>query len=319
MVLKLLLSGGLLAFVLRDAGISDIGRLFERSFDRWPALAVAALLPAVSLVVAGVRWRMLLAPHGSRPSLGLLVRAQLVGTFYNMLMPSTVGGDLARGWWISRDVRSTAVSLAVVGVDRVLSIVGAAVLALGALWLLPQSAGGASRTVQTVSVALVGLAAAVVIRGLFRSEARAGKWSAPKLLPRARDVLGRLRAAFLVNRAQPRQLAGACALSVAVHLIIVLQYVILAKSLGSNAPAWHLAAIIPLVTVVTMIPVTINGIGLRETALAALGAPIGLAAADAVAVAWYVVTISFGYGIIGGLIHVGGPTNRAPESPKSSR
>lgn len=306
MVIRLLLSVGFVVIVLRSAGVKDVGLLLARSLERWPGLVLAALLPGFSLFLAGQRLRILLAAHSVRPSLRTLVAAQLVGTFFNLMMPSTISGDLARSWWISKPVRSMATSVAVVGLDRILSIAGASGLALGAIWLVPPGAGQAGAMIQALLATVIALSAAVVLLGPSAGGAWQRRTISRLRLGRIYRMLGRLRAALLVNRAHPRRLVWACALSLAIHVVIVVQYVILATSLGPGVSAWRLAAVIPLVTVVTMIPVTINGIGLREMSLAALGAAAGLDGADAIAVSWYVVAISVGYGLLGGLIYLRG-------------
>ncbi|MGB6363687.1 MAG: lysylphosphatidylglycerol synthase domain-containing protein, partial [Thermoanaerobaculia bacterium] len=111
-------------------------------------------------------------------------------------------------------------------------------------------------------------------------------------------------------RYQKAVLALAVVLSIGLQLIIVIQSVLLATALGLQISMWELALIVPVVTLVSMLPVTINGLGLREDAFAVLGASIGISAADAVALGWLTVAGALIYGIWGATLHLRGRGRR---------
>ena len=98
----------------------------------------------------------------------------------------------------------------------------------------------------------------------------------------------------------------------AIQILIIIQYKVLAVALGIDVSPWGLAVVIPIVTVVALIPVTINGIGLRESSLAVLGAMLGLTVADAVALGWLVWAAALFYGVVGGFVHLLGRRTRSP-------
>jgi hypothetical protein len=67
-----------------------------------------------------------------------------------------------------------------------------------------------------------------------------------------------------------------------------------------------------------MIPITINGIGLRENALNTLAGPLGVGTANAVSLAWAFFVIRTAYGLIGGIVQLGkGPWHSRQESDRS--
>ena len=90
---------------------------------RWHWLAVALILRCGSLVVTGVRWNLLLASQGIRPSAGRVARIVGVGYVCNFVLPGTVGGDVAKAGLIVADTPERRKrALATVPLDRALGL-----------------------------------------------------------------------------------------------------------------------------------------------------------------------------------------------------
>src|SRR4051812_46675083 len=109
--LRLIVSLALVAWVFHRARFAEVADAF-RSADPWPVLLALALNPLGTWASVS-RWRLLLRTRGVDVPLGSLVRAFLVGVFFNNLLPSTIGGDAVRAWESSRAGadRSTAVAV----------------------------------------------------------------------------------------------------------------------------------------------------------------------------------------------------------------
>ncbi len=304
--MRILISAGLLWFVLRNVEYSALAANLELVARRWPIVIAALLLPALGLVVAAVRWQFLLAGYGDRPPVRTLISAQLVGGFFNLFFPSTLGGDVARSWWVARPLGSSVASLTVVGLDRAIGVVGICFVAAVAAVLYPGPglpSAGAFWTVEGVvivgTIVLIAIGPAVL--------ARVGTWIGSRSgLRRLERPIRLMHQAWVLSRRDTRRLFGALLMSVTLQLLIVLQYSMLAIALDVPVSPLALGVVIPVVTLITLVPVSINGIGLRETALAVLGAPFGVGAADAVAMAWIVLTGTVMYAVIGGLVYARG-------------
>lgn len=305
--LRLGVSAGLLLVLLSRADFGEVVSLLGRGLAQWPLLAAAALLPAGGCLAAAVRWRLLLSAVGARPRVSSLYGAFLIGSFFNHFFPSTIGGDVMRGWWMQRSVGSTAASIAVVGLDRLMGLLGLCAVALFAGALHPGVireipafwAGiGAVSGAAAGMVALTRPRAGDLARRVFAA-IRLGGLAEPMLsaLARYRDQKARLLVALL--------------LSVAWQLLVILEYLLLAKALGLAVGAWVLAVIVPIATLITLLPVTINGIGLREGALAVLGAGFGLGTHDAIALAWLFVLLGLPYAATGGVLYALTPEARS--------
>lgn len=84
---------------------------------------------------------------------------------------------------------------------------------------------------------------------------------------------------------------------------VIVQFVLIAQALGLDVPARDFCLIVPLVSFVIMLPISINGIGLRENALAVMLGYYGAGAAEAVALAWLVHIANLILSLAGGLIY----------------
>ena len=130
---KVAISLALLAYLF---SITDLGALEERvrTADLLDLLA-AVLCFVLMLALATWRWRMLLGALGARAPVGHLTASYLVATFFNNFLPSNIGGDIVRVRDSSKLTGSTATSLAVVGIDRILGF-GALYLLAAVAWVL---------------------------------------------------------------------------------------------------------------------------------------------------------------------------------------
>jgi hypothetical protein len=117
---------------------------------------------------------------------------------------------------------------------------------------------------------------------------------------RLRDVLNGMTAL----RAAPGSLGSALVLSCILQAVVVCQFTILAAALDLGMDFAALAVIVPIVSLLTILPISINGIGVREVGFAAVGAAFGLSIDGAIALAWLFLLIATLYALVGGLIYL---------------
>lgn len=264
------------------------------TIDLWTLLAVLGLF-GLGQVLSACRWRLALSQMmPAPPALAALFRLCLLGMFWNIFMPSIVGGDVARAELLRR-AAGGGNAYASVLVDRMLGLLAVVCLGTAALGLAlhtgaiaPMDAGGA----------LVLLASMIVfVTGAFLFGRRLPRFRHPALrrfVP-LRDALAR----FLHRPLVPLLSFG---LALAVQLLgSVVPVGLLAQALGIEV-AWsaHLV-IVPLITLATLLPVSINGLGVRESGYVLLYGQLGVGAdaAFALGFAWSLVLTAFG--LLGGL------------------
>jgi len=310
-------SAALLVLLLRRVAIAELVATLGHGLDNWPLVIVAFLLPGLGLWIAALRWQTLLTGHGARLPIATLGTAMLVGTFFNQFLPSTVGGDVVRSWWISQRLDSGTVSLTIVVLDRALGMIGICFVAFAASLLQPSIAWGLPAfwvAMAAGALALLGLAVLPSRRLAVVGQRIA---SNPRLA-RFRERLGCAHDALQTSTERRSRLFFAILLSMLAQGVIIAQYVILAIALDLDVSLMGLAMLVPVVTLIALIPVTINGIGLREGTLSLLGAQFGVTPVSAITMAWLAMLGGTGYAVVGGLLHLHGQRPLPPSITKGT-
>ena len=315
-LVRLLAGGGLLAFVLVRA---DLGA----STLRWDARAAAGVAAAFALAAAAqglsaTRWRLVLGADDA-PSFGRLLRLYLVGQFFSLFLPTSVGGDAVRAVAVSRGARRPAWAVSSVVFERFLGVLALlGMLALGG-WMAPgvfrASAGRATLGIRPG-------AAEVAIGLLLLAIVGLTGWRMVRRSARIRRVAGEAAALWTGLAARPGAFGAALGVSLGVQGAYVAAWMALAAGLRLPVGWGEMLVFVPFVSLAAMVPVTVAGIGVREGAWALLLAPYGVAAADAVAFSLLYFLAFCLIGAIGGAVFamegIGG-TRQADGRPSPAR
>lgn len=297
--LRLAVGVALMAGVLWYAdGAQVLARL--RGIDlRFFALACALL--ALGQVLNAMRWRWLLKvvvadPPPSRALFALVV----IGMFFSFILPSTVGGDVVRAEMVKAHVGGRANAYSSIVVSRIVGLLG--VLALGAIAVtLAYGALGWYDAELMLAWVLVVLPLLGFTLWMFKGMAL-GPWVRRMPEP-VGAALARARGALAAYAAQPRVLWRVFVVAVIANALGTVGVVwALAGGLASPAPGYFHFIAVPLAMLITMVPVSINGIGLREGAFAYLYAKVGVGAAAAVSLSLSFTAVLALFSLIGGSI-----------------
>ena len=256
-----------------------------------PVFAITA--PLLTLVSAW-KWRSLLAARGQRDGLLPLTGLYVTGQFYSNVLPSSSGGDVVRAELARRrhggearqgeaPTRSTV--YAAITAERFTGLFVLLVLALAALATTP----AVWRHGALTGLALAGVAfasavmAAVASRRVGRALARLGQHIKPLAHPAAK--LQRFQADLWAYADHPGVLGRALLQSVAFYALAAASIVVAGACFGVAVDARTATAATALVLVITLLPISINGVGLWEFAFSEVfdlfgyGRELGLALA----------------------------------------
>jgi uncharacterized protein (TIRG00374 family) len=269
---------------------------------RWSGAFASFGVVVVAQLFSAVRWQWLARPLGFGGSIWRYVRAYFVGMFFNLLLPTSVGGDAVRAVYLN--AKSGRIGFAALSVllDRLSGLLVllcvACIAAIACPVPLPP----------WVKFAVAGCAFAAVI-GLaltpWLAKAATGLTTFPKFARLGR-LASKLRDALAVYRREPRLLASSTALSVVVQASSVLQVGLLGLAVGLDIP-WAVYGIAaPMVALLTLLPVSFNGMGLREAGMVLFLAPAGVPAGTAVTVAFLWFLVQTAAGLIGGAVYMFG-------------
>jgi uncharacterized protein (TIRG00374 family) len=285
-ILKIAVSVGLLyvLFVRIDTG--HLWRLIRTASLPW--IATALLLYLLMLVVSTWRWQLLLRTQHVHLGFGMLLNSFLVAVFANNFLPSNIGGDVIRIRDTARRIGSRTVATTVVLADRGVGVLGLAFVAACGSTLAAR--GSEALGPLGPSLLWTGLAAVVIVGFIVLAVPhRLGILARPLRVFHADWVDQRI--ATLITALQKfRQAPGAMFAgfigAIVVQAILVGYYVAVASAIHIHVPLGHLAILVPVSFIVQMMPLSVNGLGVREATFGLYFTRIGLPLESAMALSF---------------------------------
>jgi uncharacterized membrane protein YbhN (UPF0104 family) len=243
----------------------------------------AVLLYVFLQVASSLRWRLLARVQGFDGPLFRYVAYYFIGMFFNLALPTSVGGDVVRVWYLAglegpgpAAGRRLAALVSVLA-ERVNGVVVLVALACVSALLCPIPLE--SWVVWTVAgigmVTLLALGSVPALRGFFHAFPLLA--TSTKFRHLSRLVDGGWRYSH-----RPDMLVSATLLSVVVQVGNVVIGCMIGQALGLPVPVFYYGLIVPLVALLALVPISLNGMGLREAGFVVLLLPLGVGEAEAV-------------------------------------
>lgn len=273
------------------------------------ALVLSVLSFGLALWLGVVRWRLVLAVQGLDLSLARATRISLVAQFFNSFLLGSTGGDLIKAFYAARETHHKKTeAVTTVFVDRLVGLwamlLFAGVMMLPNLQILRQHD-------ELAAPALVILAMLVALTIVLSVAFWGG---VTKRLPRARHLLRRLPKGEILERSldscrqfgkEKSFLAKAVALSLICNVLLVLQIAILGNGLGLGIPFSALLMIVPIISCISALPITPNGLGVRESLFVVMLGVILVPKPAALSVSLLASAEGLFWSLIGGLVYMG--------------
>jgi glycosyltransferase 2 family protein len=278
---------------------SDIGAVLQAARGTRPAPLVAAVgLVIVDRALMGWRWIALLGAidEAHRPSFGAAMRIFFVSTFLGTFLPASIGADAVRTVATARLGVPAAPAAASVILDRFLGIVGILALAVLGLFL------ARDLRLHPAVVAALAFTCAIVAAGavlIFSDRAGAAARVIARAAPGAKlKHLGvEVIAAIQMHRGHRARIAAVLLASIGVQVLRVLEAWTLGLALSIPAGLSTYLAFVPLILLIMLLPITVNGIGTSQGAFVWLFGTAGVPAASAFALS----VLFLALGIVGNL------------------
>ena len=239
------------------------------------------------LVLAG-RWWYLLRTLDIHVSVPETLRLTYLGTFFNYVIPGTVSGDLVKAYYMARQSSRKAAVLVSVFTDRVLGLLEFAILPAAVMvGMLAAGAAGLERlwmpaiVVGGVLLATCGSLALMLSRPLRR---RLGVGGLLARLPIRRHLTVAAQAADLYRR-RPAALLAALAITFLGQMCFIAAIMLAGMSLGLDLPWHHYYLYVPLIYIISSVPISPGGLGVAETFYVAFFTPCGAGASEVLALA----------------------------------
>ena len=294
--IKILISVALLYLALSKVNLFELASRINVSSLGWLALAVAATL--LQLLVGVLRWREVSDACRAPLALGQAIRFNLIGTFFNQTLPSSIGGDAVRLWLVARDGAGWRAATYSIFVDRAIGLIALAIIIVASLpWsyeLIGDPNGRAA-------LALVDFAALAAGLGFLVLGALPWPWLKHWWATHHLHACAVIADRVLFSRDRGPKVA---ILSLFVHVLTVTIAWCVVQSIAAPVSFGQTFQLIPPVMLITMLPISIAGWGVREATMGLAFGYAGLMTNEGVNISLLFGAVSFVVGAFGGLVWV---------------
>jgi len=246
---------------------------YWKNLDGW-LFALGAFCYFVTSLIASTRWWWLLRVNGMNVGVLEAVRLTWIGTFFNNVVPGQTGGDLIKAIYIMKQFPNQRVpALVSVIVDRVLGLASLAIL--GAVVVLFDLAEFGA-----MALAIWGVIAMVLLLGLFAFSRRLRQLIRLKALlnrlpHRIGNLLKLIDEAVFFYRGHKRVIALSLLAGIVNHIVSVASVMFIGQALGIPLPPMPYFVLLPVINIISAVPVAPNGWGIGEALYRALFAKYG--------------------------------------------
>lgn len=290
LLLRIVVSLALLYFALRGINFAAIRMRLSQINIGWIVVAVAITIGQIFL--GALRWQAISARCGAPLKTTTAFRYNMIGAFFNQTLPSSIGGDAVRLWLVGRTgVGWRAASYSIL-TDRAVGFIALALIIVASL---PWSYGMIADEKGRAALVLVDAAALSVGAGFLIFGRLPANWLTRWWPTRHVHACSEIANQVIFNKQSGAAIA---ALSLTIHVLAVGIAWCAVRAIDAPAGFMQLFMLTPPIMLITMLPISIAGWGVREATMMVAFGYAGLAPADGT-----VVSILFGavYFIVGGM------------------
>jgi glycosyltransferase 2 family protein len=309
-VAKLLISSALMYILYRKIPMQELRGLLA-SAELLYLLPIAALL-FCNTVLSALKWRLFLLADNADIPLSVLTKTYLIGSFYNLFLPSNIGGDSFRIYDIARQsggVRSAASVFA----DRFSGFLALVILSLLSSVLVARQFHNIFFFLAPLLILIILLAvlAALVKEKPVRLFLRLTRLDRFPLLT---GLAEKFFCSFQAYGSKPRLLVQVMAISFAFQLSVITIVWLLAGAIHAQVSFFYFSAFVPLITLLEALPISIFGLGLRDAGYVFFFGWAGMSNLETRSLALLFLGTTVSYSLLGGLVYLGRICSGAGES-----
>ncbi|WP_420265260.1 lysylphosphatidylglycerol synthase transmembrane domain-containing protein [Candidatus Magnetominusculus dajiuhuensis] len=272
--LKVLVSGAILYVLLSKV---DLNRVFSllRNMDML-YFSLGCLLNVVTVGFISRRWQLFISDD---IPLSKLFSLNMIGLFFNNIMPGTTGGDAVKVYYVYKKTGSGLIAAGSVFMDRYIGLANIIFIGLAAMMFGLNRLAGTGVEFFTPAVTLAFVVGSFIVFG-FRL---GGRFSS----------VAKFYEYFHLYMRDTKAIALSFMLTSAAQLIAIGCVYLVAVGLGVKIGVLDLLIFVPIIVLIAAIPISISGFGLREGAFVLLLKRAGIAEEMAIAISfgWYLTTL----------------------------
>ncbi|MBL7156841.1 MAG: flippase-like domain-containing protein [Candidatus Omnitrophica bacterium] len=269
-ILRVFISGGLVAILLWSmrSHFPGIANTLSRTNIFIFSLAVLMFIFIVTIVSS--RLKLLFVGEGIHIPLGRVIQLSFIGYFFNNFMPTAVGGDIVKAYYASKQTKETAKSFIAVFMDRFIGLFSFICIAAFALFISWKNLNNELKALILIST-LCGIASFIIILNQAIAKFILKAFSKLKLW-NIGQRLSKVYMAVHEYRNRKALIFAVIGISIICQSFYFSMIYLLARALGTDLRPTTVFLIMPIVSVISMLP-SLGGLGIREGAIVALFGP----------------------------------------------
>jgi glycosyltransferase 2 family protein len=262
-------------------------------------LAALAIFP-LTILITSLRWHELLKALDVRLTVGRTFVLNMVGLFYNTIMPlGSTGGDLLKAYYVRKQTHHGTRAVMSVAVDRVIGLL--ALIVLGGTMATMQRHIPRCRQVPIASAGLIALTAlAMIVFYVPTLRRRSGLEFILKRLPLQKQV-GNAIETMHIYAGRPWLVLGALIVSFPVHMVVITAAQMCGIAFGLHLSTLYYWMAVPVIVLASAIPISPQGAGVMEYFAIKLLEPQGVTVGQAFALTMSIRLTQIFWNLTGGI------------------
>jgi len=263
-------------------------------------LAVYLIFLSVVLTfISAFKWKLFIDFFERSASLFRLFRLYLVGYFFNLLIPSYVGGDVVRSWYVGKKIGMHQAAAATI-LERFTGFVAMIILALVFMWFVEVVTWQIQLTIGVLALGLIAVSLIAVSKRSLDLFNRFG------LLRSVESHAQRLQLAFQLASRSPSLIIKTMVLSFLFHTVTVVNVLAAALAVGwYGVPISDLFVVLPIILLIGSIPISPSGLGIQEGAFMFFLTALGASPAEALGIGILLRAKTYILALVGGVFWLG--------------
>lgn len=300
-LIRISISMALLIFLFSRVEKSSLLEILKNA-DK-SLLFVALFIFSLNYVLSLFRWEMLLGASKIHLPMKRVIISFSGGLFFSLFLPSTIGGDLMRSVDLATHTKKPKEVVATVLMDRLSGYIGLVILAAFSLLLGWGIVRDPSVLISVIILAVVLICVLLVLfdKALYT---KVNKLIQSPNAGRTRQLLSNLHRELHIFRRHKDIVVDNLFLSILIQISTPLTFFITAKSLGLDANITYFMVFIPIISAITLLPISIGGLGLRDAMTIYFFAKVGVPRDMAFAMSLVNFSFILFFGALGGLVYV---------------
>ncbi|MBI3754357.1 MAG: flippase-like domain-containing protein [Deltaproteobacteria bacterium] len=300
-ILKMLVSISILVFLFTKVDMRNVWGTM-RYMDPL-MLLVVLLLYAADLIISAYRWSLFLPHAGIDMPFLRLVSLYYIGGFFNIFLPTAIGGDVVKSYYLYKFSGKGGNSLASVFLDRFTGFFALVAIAFVSL------AFGYRYVQETyVPLIIIALTSLFLFSSLILWNRDLHNW-ALVIIRRIRffginEKIESLYHAVMLYKSKPFILLKALGISFVVQFVSITVFYLISRGFGMTVSMGYFFLFVPIAISISMLPISLSGLGLREGAFVYLFTKVGATDAQALSISLAGFAVMVLFGLVGGVEYI---------------